>query len=272
MSYYSIYFLKQKGDFFDELLILALFISIECFLLYISIIIKNQKIKIQEAKSKIETITNGIKKYLPVQLVDSIINGDHEVSFKTERKKLTIFFSDIKGFTEITDNMEPEELSSMLNEYIKEMTLIAHKHGGTIDKFVGDAMMVFFGAPESTNDKDQALRCVRMAIEMQGRMKELKEKWFKAGIEQPLEIRVGINTGITAVGSFGAEDRLSYTTIGGQVNLASRLEGLAVPGGILISHSTWALVNEEIPCKQRDEKVKVKGINREIIVYDVVME
>ncbi len=103
-------------------------------------------LKIHIAKSQMETITNGIKKYLPIQLVDSIIKGEQTSTFKTERKKLTIFFSDIKGFTEITDNMEPEELSSMLNEYIKEMTYIAHKHGGTIDKFVGDAMMVFFGA------------------------------------------------------------------------------------------------------------------------------
>ena len=203
--------------------------------------------------------------------MDSIIKGDQDATFSSERKKLTIFFSDIKGFTEITDGMEPEELSSMLNEYITEMTNIAHRWKGTIDKFIGDAMMVFFGAPESTGDKDHALRCVKMAMEMQEKMKGLKDKWFQDGIDHPLEIRVGINTGITAVGNFGAEDRLSYTAIGGQVNLASRLEGLAEPGGILISHSTWAFVKDDIECIQRNEKVKVKGINREIIVYDVVM-
>ena len=178
--------------------------------------------------------------------MDSIIKGNQAAVFSSERKKLTIFFSDIKGFTEITDGMEPEELSSMLNEYITEMTKIAHRWQGTIDKFIGDAMMVFFGAPESTSDKDHAVRCVKMAMEMQDKMKELKDKWFQSGIDQPLEIRVGINTGITAVGNFGAEDRLSYTAIGGQVNLASRLEGLALPGGILVSHSTWAFLIDEI--------------------------
>jgi class 3 adenylate cyclase len=200
--------------------------------------------------------------------VDSIVKGEKHVTFENERRKLTIFFSDIKGFTETTDSMEAEELSLLLNEYLTEMTKIAHKHGGTIDKFIGDAIMIFFGAPESTTEKDQALRCVKMAIEMQNKMTELKGKWFKSGIEYPLEIRIGINTGTATVGNFGAEDRLSYTAIGGQVNLASRLEGLCNPGGILISHSTWANVEYEIPCKVRG-KVKVKGINREILVYDV---
>jgi signal transduction histidine kinase/class 3 adenylate cyclase len=212
-----------------------------------------------------------LKRYLPPQLVDSILKGEKHVTFENERKKLTIFFSDIKGFTDTTDSMEAEELSSLLNEYLTEMTKISHKYGGTIDKFIGDAIMIFFGAPESTTEKDQALRCVKMAIEMQVKMRELKLKWFKSGIEYPLEIRIGINTGTATVGNFGAEDRLSYTVIGGQVNLASRLENLADPGGILISHSTWAQIEEEIPCKKRG-KVQVKGISREILVYDVLID
>lgn len=167
--------------------------------------------------------------------------------------------------------MEPEELSAMLNEYLTEMIKIAHKWEGTIDKFIGDAMMVLFGTSESANDSSDAVRCIKMAIEMQAKMKVLKAKWFRSGIDTPLEIRIGVNTGITAVGSFGTEDRLSYTAIGGQVNLASRLEGLAEPGGILISHSTWGLINDEIACKQRNDRVEVKGINKKILVYDVVM-
>ena len=228
---------------------------------------QNLEAKVRE---QLDTIMKGdeLKRYLPPQLVDSIVKGEKHVTFENERRKLTIFFSDIKGFTETTDSMEAEELSQLLNEYLTEMTKIAHKYGGTIDKFIGDAIMIFFGAPESTTEKDQALRSVRMAIEMQEKMRELKNKWFKSGIEYPLEIRIGINTGTATVGNFGAEDRLSYTAIGGQVNLASRLEGLCNPGGILISHSTWAQVEEEIPCKLRG-KVKVKGINREILVYDV---
>jgi adenylate cyclase len=231
---------------------------------------QNLEIKVRE---QLNTIMKGdeLKRYLPPQLVDSIVKGEKHVTFENERRKLTIFFSDIKGFTETTDSMEAEELSLLLNEYLTEMTKIAHQHGGTIDKFIGDAIMIFFGAPESTTEKDQALRCVKMAIEMQNKMTDLKQKWFNSGIEYPLEIRIGINTGTATVGNFGAEDRLSYTAIGGQVNLASRLEGLCNPGGILISHSTWANVEEKIPCKVRG-KVKVKGINREILVYDVELK
>ncbi len=230
---------------------------------------KNLAGKVEE---QLNLIMKGdeLKRYLPPQLVDSIIKGEKQVTFETERKKLTIFFSDIKGFTETTDGMEPEELSALLNEYLTEMTMIAHTWGGTIDKFIGDAIMIFYGAPVASNDKDHALQCVKMAIAMQIKMNDLKNRWYKSGIEYPLSIRIGINTGVATVGNFGAEERLSYTAIGGQVNLASRLEGLAEPGGILISHSTWGLVNDEIKCRQRDEKIKVKGISREIIVYDVM--
>ncbi|MFC1671361.1 adenylate/guanylate cyclase domain-containing protein [Spirochaetota bacterium] len=250
----------------------SLFLALAAVVIYFRWVNLNLEDVILQANSKLQGLSDSCKKYLPSQLVNSIIKDEKQVTVKTDRKKLTIFFSDIKGFTEITDGMEPEELSSILNEYLSEMTKIANKFGGTIDKFIGDAMMVFFGAPEATNDKDHAHRCLNMALEMQDKMTDLKDKWFNDGIETPLEIRVGINTGITAVGSFGTDDRLSYTAIGGQVNLASRLEGLAEPSGILISHSTWALVKDKIECKQRDEKVKVKGINREILVYDVVMD
>ncbi len=159
-----------------------------------------------------------------------ICKGEKHVVFENERRKLTIFFSDIKGFTDTTDSMEAEELSNLLNEYLVEMTKIAHAWGGTIDTFTGDAIMIFLGASETTDEKDQTLRCVRMAVAMKGKMKELKECWFNAGIEYPLEIRIGINTGTTTVGNFGAEDRLSHTAIGGQVNLASRFEEFCPPG------------------------------------------
>lgn len=212
--------------------------------------------------------SDELKKYLPAQLVESILKGTQRVGYENERRKLTIFFSDIKGFTETTDNLEAEELTAMLNEYLTEMTAIADKYGGTIDKFVGDAVMIFFGAPERTDDRDHALRCVKMAVDMQRRMKELQAKWFNDGIEYPLSMRIGINTGIAAVGNFGAENRLSYTAIGGQVNLAARLEAQCEPGNILISHSTYSLVKEKIPCKEKG-KITVKGIHREVLTYSV---
>jgi len=165
--------------------------------------------RLSESNTKLEEIGESLKRYLPMQLVSSILKGEKTALRETERRKLTIFFSDIRGFTETTDSMEAEELTALLNEYLEEMTVIAHRWGGTVDKFVGDAIMVFFGAPESLGDRENALRCVRMAMEMQARMKELQEAWFKRGIEYPLTIRIGVNTGMAAVGNFGAAERIS---------------------------------------------------------------
>lgn len=225
--------------------------------------------KVLERTRRIKSIETSLRKYLPRQLVENITKGDQTVEPRTERRKLTVFFSDIKGFTNLTESMEAEDMASLLNEYLTEMTHIANKWGGTVDKFIGDAIMIFFGAPGVTPDKDNATNCVRMAIEMQKKMKELQSKWFHEGIENPLEIRIGISTGTATVGNFGAEDRLSYTVIGSQVNIASRLEGICKPNMIKISHPTWALINEEIECTS-GEKVRVKGIHREIVTYDVV--
>ena len=140
------------------------------------------------------------------------------------RKKLTVFFSDIQGFTELTDRLEPEVLSYLINNYLNEMSNIALKYGGTIDKFVGDAILIFFGDPETKGEKEDATACVLMALEMRERMEHLRKKWEDNGISSSLRIRIGTNTGFCNVGKFGSEDRLDYAIIGGRVNLASRLE------------------------------------------------
>jgi adenylate cyclase len=221
-------------------------------------------------KKKIQLLTDRLRKYLPAQLVDTLDQEQKEVITGPQRKRITVFFSDIKDFTPQTDALQPEDLTRLLNEYLTEMTNIASKWGGTIDKFIGDAMMVFFGAPRSLGDNKDALNCVQMAIEMQLRMRELAAKWFTTGFENPMQIRVGIHTGIAAVGDFGAADRLSYTAIGGEVNTAARIQGVANPGGITVTHLTWALINESIQCKQRAEKVSLKGLPREFTVYDII--
>ena len=187
------------------------------------------------AQEKIEQLASQLSKYLSPQVYQSIFSGKKNVKIEAYRKKLTVFFSDIKGFTEITDRLEPEVLSFLLNSYLNEMSKIALKYGGTIDKFVGDAILIFFGDPETRGEKEDAKACVLMAIEMRERMKKLHNIWEDQGIFNPLEIRIGINTGFCNVGNFGSEDRLDYTIIGGEVNLASRLESSAETGQILIS-------------------------------------
>ena len=222
-----------------------------------------------KAKDKIEQLASKLSRYLSPQVYQSIFSGKKNVKIEAYRKKLTVFFSDIKGFTEITDRLEPEVLSTLLNSYLNEMSKIALKYGGTIDKFVGDAILIFFGDPETKGEKEDAHSCVLMALEMQERMHHLKNLWEDQGITNPLEIRIGINTGYCNVGNFGSENRLDYTIIGGEVNLASRLESNAMAGQILISKETHALIKKHIVCEKKDE-IKVKGIAHKIQTYQVV--
>lgn len=210
-----------------------------------------------------------IRRYVASQVAEQILAGDQASLGRHERRKLTIFFSDIKGFTEASDRMPSEELSHILNEYLSEMSAIATAHGGTLDKFVGDVIMIFFGAPEFMDDRAQALNAVRMAVAMGKRMEFLRAKWAGEGIGFPFQKRVGINTGIVSVGNFGSQERLDYTVIGKQVNLAARLESACEPGKILISHATWALVKDEVACIPKGE-LSVKGIHHPIKVYEVV--
>ena len=221
------------------------------------------------AHEKIEKLAVKLSKYLSPQVYESIFSGKQNVKIEAYRKKLTVFFSDIKGFTELTDRLEPEVLSSLLNSYLNEMSKIALKHGGTIDKFVGDAILIFFGDPESKGDREDANACVFMALEMRERMKYLRKLWEDQGISKPLNIRIGINTGYCNVGNFGSEDRLDYTIIGGEVNLASRLESKADSGQILISHETYALIKKQIVCEKKEE-INVKGIAHKIQTYQVI--
>jgi adenylate cyclase len=211
-----------------------------------------------------------ISRYVAAQVAEQIRLGNYDAVDRQDRRRLTLFFSDIKGFTEVADHVEPEELSEILNEYFAEMTVIADRHGATIDKFMGDAMMVFFGAPVATHDRDHALRAVRMAMGMQGRMAALHQRWQERGILDPFQIRIGINTGVASVGNFGAPGRMDYTAIGRQVNLAARLQVSCEPGKILLAHSTWVLVRDEIECVPKGD-IQVKGIRDSVMVYEVLV-
>ena len=179
---------------------------------------------------------------------------------------LTVFFVDIKDFTELTENLEPEPLTKLLNEYINEMSIIANKHGGTVDKFMGDGILIFFGDPKSKGKKQDALNCILMALEMREKISVLQKKWHNQGIPRLLRIRMGIHTGFCTVGNFGSENRLDYTIIGGTVNISSRLEALADLDQILISHATYSLVNEEINCEEKGG-IDVRGIAYPVKTY-----
>lgn len=227
------------------------------------------KSQIQHQREQSISLSHKLAKYLSPQVWQSIFTGERDVRLETQRKKLTIFFSDIKGFTELAEEMEPEALTELLNNYFNEMSQIALKYGGTIDKFVGDSIMIFFGDPTSRGVKEDTLACVAMAIEMRKHMKILRQKWQSQGIKTPLQIRIGISTGYSTVGNFGAENRMDYTIIGKEVNLASRLETLAEPGEILISYETFSLIKNKIMCRDKGE-ITVKGFARPIPIYQIV--
>jgi len=223
------------------------------------------------ANLKLQSFSEQLSKYLSPQIYKSILKGKHGSSINSKRKKLSIFFSDIASFTATTENLESEELTEQLNTYLTDMSDIALKYGATIDKFIGDAVMIFFGDPESQGVQQDALNCVKMAIEMQNQMEIFREKQNAKGVLNPFHIRCGIATGFVTVGNFGSMDRMDYTIIGGYVNLASRLESAATKDEVLISEETYILVKKYIKADAK-EKITVKGFSKPIQTYQVLRE
>jgi adenylate cyclase len=221
-------------------------------------------------KNKELEASKKLSKYLSPQIYHSIFTGAQNVEIASSRKKLTIFFfSDVVNFTQTTDKLESEDLTNVLNRYLTEMSNIALEHGATIDKYIGDAMMVFFGDPETRGAKEDARACVRMAIAMLRRLRELQAEWQELGAEKPFHLRVGINTGYCTVGNFGSQDRMDYTIIGSAVNLTARLQTASEVDGILLGHETYSLVKDEVAAEEQ-VPIKAKGFAEPIRCYRVV--
>jgi adenylate cyclase len=228
---------------------------------------KSQK-KLSVANAKLANFSTKLSKYFSPEVYNSLFTGELDVKVQTQRKLLTIFFSDLEGFTELTERLEPEVLTELLTHYLTEMSKISLRWGGTIDKYIGDAIMIFFGDPASKGEKADAVNCVRMAMEMVDQLAEIRAIWKDKGLALPLNARMGIHTGICTVGNFGSEDRLDYTVIGNGVNLASRLESNAKPNSILISEDTYLHVRSEINCS-KNNTIKVKGVSYPVQTYKV---
>jgi class 3 adenylate cyclase len=224
---------------------------------------------IAQKNKELEGLSTKLSKYLSPQIYTSIFTGAQDVEIASSRKKLTVFFSDVVNFTETTDKLESEELTNLLNHYLTEMSRIALKFGGTIDKYIGDAIMIFFGDPESKGVKEDAIACVRMAIAMLRRMRELRSEWEELGAERPFELRIGINTGYCTVGNFGGEDRMDYTIIGNVVNMTARLQTQAEVNSILIGHETYSLV-KDVVATEEEPSIKAKGLAEPIHCYKVL--
>ena len=228
----------------------------------------NLEKKVADRTKELVALSEKLAKYFSPQVYDSIFSGELDVKIQTQRKPLTVFFCDLQGFTQLTERLEPEILTELLTQYLTEMSKIAIRWGGTIDKFIGDAILVFFGDPETRGNKEDAMACVSMALEMLEKLELLREAWRERGLARSLNARMGIHSGVCTVGNFGSEDRLDYTVIGNGVNLAARLEANSESNKILISEDTYLLVKEEIKCIKKQE-ISVKGISYPIQTYEV---
>lgn len=217
-------------------------------------------LQLRAARLKLADLANKLSRYLPPPVYASIFSGEREARVETHRRPLTIFFSDIVGFTPRTETTPDHELVPWLNGYLDAMARIALEHGGTLDKFIGDAVMVFFGDPQTAGPKADALRCVAMALAMQ-----------RAARERGVDIRMGINSGECTVGNFGSEQQMNYTIIGKAVNMASRLQARSEPGRILIGEATHELIAGAVRCEPRG-RLDLKGISTPVMSYWVCGE
>ena len=219
-------------------------------------------IREQNERIRLRTIFG---KYVSPDVVEEILNDREGVGLSGKRRRITVLFSDIRGFTSISEQISPEQVVSLLSDYLGRVTDIVFKNGGTVDKFIGDAVMVIFGAPKSHGN--DALRAVKTGIDIIDLAESLGSKWTEI-IGRPLKIGVGINSGDAVVGSIGSEIRSDFTAIGDTVNLASRLEGLTkelkVP--MLISEFTATELNNSVPLRVL-RRVKVTGRDALLLVY-----
>jgi class 3 adenylate cyclase len=230
----------------------------------------NRRLEARVEEQMAELVRTGeLKRFMPHQVAEGLLAGQLAPDGGFERRKLTILFADMVGFTDLADTLEPEELSEVLNEYLREMTAVAVAHGGTLDNYMGDGLMVMFGAPQQTDERTQASSAIRAAFSMRTRMEELSAATRARGIPADLRIRVGINTGHCTVGVFGSDVMRAYKAVGFAVNVAARLQTEAEPGTVVAGFRTYALVKERVKAESRPP-MTIKGAARPVEAWEIL--
>lgn len=218
-------------------------------------------------------IRGAFAQYLAPSVIEQLTNNPEFLKLGGEKKVLTAFFSDVAGFSTISEKLSPDELVNLLNEYLTEMTDIVLEHSGTVDKFEGDAIIAFFGAPVPYDD--HALRACLVSIDMQKSLAKLREKWSKEPhwpkIVHSMQMRIGLNTGPMVVGNMGSKTRMDYTMMGDSVNLAARLEGANKQYGTLnmISEHTYKDVKGSVEVRELD-LIRVVGKTEPVRVFELL--
>lgn len=271
-------FIFGFGEYFEQTTGELTVLGFVCLLTYFGVgslyqrsqiqYISNRKSYYYEQMNRYMEFANQLSRYAPVQLWQSIMKGESEAKIEYKRKKMTIFFSDIQGFTELSETLIPDDLAFLLNDYLSHMTEIAKQYGATIDKFMGDAILIFFGDPDSQGVEQDAKNCIDMSIAMRQQMKFLRERWVKMGYA-PLHIRMGVSTGYCHVGNYGAVHRMAYTIVGRDANLAARLQYAADIDEILVSDETYKLIKNDYLCAPKTP-IELKGIQGKVRTWQVM--
>jgi adenylate cyclase len=205
--------------------------------------------------------------YVSEEVVNAIMAHPEGLKLGGERRELTLLFTDLAGFTNFSEQLGPEQVAQLLNEHFSRATAIIKQHGGTVNRFIGDAIMAFWGAPLA--DENHAINACRAARDMQLDMKDLRPSLIARGLPA-VNMRVGLHTGVAVVGNLGAADRFDYTAIGDNVNLAARLEGVNKLYGteILLSGTTAKLIGDRLPLRLVD-RVIVKGKSEAVDIFTI---
>jgi class 3 adenylate cyclase len=226
--------------------------------------VKDQVISAQQ--QELRTSRETIRRYVPRAVSERIVSGDTHAIDVPARRLVTVVIADLVGFTHLAELVEAELLTEVTNSYMAAISEIVDEHGGLVNEFAGDGLMAVFGAPDEMDPVDQAVNAVNAARAMQARLPALNRRWREMGVREPVQMRVGISTGVLSVGSFGSAGRVTYTAIGLHTNIAARLEAHCEPGGILMSATTWELARERVACEPRGE-VQCKGVREPVSAY-----
>ena len=249
---------------YKKMIVSSLFFMILTFAIFLAVLIYKY---LSEERKKIE-IRKIFSKYVAPAVVDELLKDSKNLELGGRKQNMTAYFSDIRGFTAFSEKMDPQTLSQVLNEYLTPMTEIVFRNKGTLDKYMGDAIMAFFGAP--VNYKDHAYQACLSALESQQRLKQINVTFKEKGWPE-ISIGIGINTGEMSVGNMGSQIVQNYTVMGDAVNLASRLEGATKEYGvkILISETTQKSLDDSLVTRYVDT-LRVKGKSKPVEIYEVI--
>ena len=230
---------------------------------YRAVELRQVRHELAQANGRLERLASELRKYLPDAVYHLLFDADQPASRGADRRELAILFADIVGFTTVSDHADPEQVATELNLYLEAVSAVAEARGGTVDKFIGDAILVLFGAPDSAGEQQDTHRAIEAGLAMQAEAKRLVREHPEGVLLGSLRIRVGIHAGVCAVGNFGADNRLDYTAVGRTVNIASRLEGVAEPGQVLVSKVAFERAVWSGPAEPRGP-FALKGIEQPV--------